>query len=339
LGGFDVAISLLNGDHERKRNRSVIIAKEHKLDVSSQPDRSRRLDAVISVVLLLSGLFMLDLMSTAAKMLRSDYPPALVALTRNGFALLPVLLFFYWEQRRFLTLAELRIAQWRLALLRGLIVAFAQLCLYGALGHLELATTATIAYSGPFFITLLAIPFLGERVGPWRWGAVLIGFVGVVWVIRPTSDIFSWWSVLPVMAAFLYANTLVLARRFEPGTSNAVINLYSIAGASAASLLLTGITFMSVPLPEQIAAADLGLAIFTGVIGGTGVYFLTLAFRRGEASFLAPFEYFGIFSSLILGWIFFAEWPIERLFPGVILIVGAGLVIMVRGHDRRRPKA
>ena len=289
--------------------------------------------------LLLLGLLLLDFMSVIAKMLRPDFPAALVALSRNIFALIPLIVFFYFENRRWIKLQELHIPQWRLAIARGLMVAFAQLSLYGALGHLELATTITIAFAGPFFITVLSVFILGERVGLWRWIAVMIGFVGVIWVIRPGSDVFSWWAILPVIAAFLYANTLVFARRFEPGTSNAVINLYSIGGAIAASCVLVLVTALSVeaPLIVELTMRHILLAILMGTVGGTGVYCLTLAFRGGEASLLAPIEYFGIFTSLILGWVFFSEWPVERLFPGVILIVGAGLIIIVRTH--RRPSS
>lgn len=297
--------------------------------------------AIQSAGLLLLGLLLLDLMSVIAKILRTDYPAATVSMARNVFALIPLVVFIYWENRRWLRADEFKIRQWRMALVRGLLVALAQLCLYGALGHLALATAITIAYSGPLFITLLSIVWLGERVGLWRWSAVLVGFVGVLLVIRPGSDLFSWWSVLPIGAALLYAQTLVLARLFEPGVSNAVVNFYSLVGAIAGSVMLMAATVLAGTelIPGTIPAGDWLLALFMGSLGGTGVYCLTLAFRRGEASFLAPIEYFGIFTSLILGWLVFGEWPIAQLFPGALLIVGAGIVIVLRGHKTRAAPA
>ena len=117
-------------------------------------------------------------------------------------------------------------------------VAVAQLALYGSFKYLELATVAVIAYSGPLFITMLAIPWLGERVGIWRWGAVLGGFAGVVLVIGPGTQVFAWAGILPAVAAFFYANSLVLTRRFNKGASHAAINLYAQAGAIVGSLIL-----------------------------------------------------------------------------------------------------
>ncbi len=86
-------------------------------------------------------------------------------------------------------------------------------------------------------------------------------------------------------------------------------------------------------LPEGSAAevlADLGFALLLGGFGGFGVYLLTLAYRRTPASQLAPFEYFGVLSALAIGWIVFGEWPVQRIFPGVVFIVGAGIVIILR---------
>jgi drug/metabolite transporter (DMT)-like permease len=241
-------------------------------------------------------------------------------VARNTFGLLPTFSILLWEARGRINLESIRLRQWRLGLARGLMVAVAQLALYGSYVYLELATVAVIAYSGPLFIAILAVPWLGERVGIWRWGAVLAGFVGVMLVIGPGTEVFTWAGILPAVAAFFYANSLVLTRKFDP------------------SVLLTTADAV---LPDGSAAevfGDLGFALLLGGFGGFGVYFLTLAYRRAPASLLAPFEYFGVLSALAIGWIVFAEWPVQRIFPGVVFIVGAGLVIILREHRAsRRP--
>ena len=178
---------------------------------------------------------------------------------------------------------------------------------------------------------MLAIPWLGERVGPWRWGAVLGGFAGVVLVMRPGTDLFTWFGLLPVIAAFCYANSLVATRRFDASASHAAINLYAQTGAIAGSVTLFLITADAV-FPESAVTlwTDLGWAVLLGGLGGLGVYLLTLAYRRTPASLLAPFEYIGVLSALAIGWIAFNEWPVARIFPGVVFIVGAGLLIIYR---------
>ena len=164
---------------------------------------------LISVAMLLTGLVMLDCMGAVAKHLVQRYPAQQISFARNLAGLLPTFAILLWEGRGRITLGSIRLRQWRLGIARGLMVAVAQLALYGSYQRLELATVAIIAYSGPMFITMLAIPWLGERVGVWRWAAVLGGFVGVVLVIGPGTDVFTWYGLLPTVAAFFYANSLV----------------------------------------------------------------------------------------------------------------------------------
>ncbi len=282
--------------------------------------------------MLLAGIVLLDCMGAVAKHLVERYTAQQISVARNIFGLLPTFAILLWEGRGRIDLGSIRLRQWRLGLARGLMVAVAQVALYGSYLYLELATVAVIAYSGPLFITMLAIPWLGERVGIWRWGAVLGGFAGVVLVIGAGTDVFSWSAILPVVAAFFYANAIVLIRKFDTAASHAAINLYSQLGAIAGSLIILLAT-SDAALPDGAAAAvyvDLGLALLLGGFGGFGVYLLTLAFRRTPVSLLAPFEYFGVLSALAIGWIVFREWPVERIFPGVLFIVGAGLVIILR---------
>jgi drug/metabolite transporter (DMT)-like permease len=289
---------------------------------------------LISVALLLAGIVMLDCMGAVAKHLVERYPAQQIALTRNVFGLLPTFSILLWEARGRINFRLVRLRQWRLGLGRGLMVAVAQLALYGSYRTLELATVAVIAYSEPLFITMMAVPWLGERIGIWRWGAVLGGFAGVVLVIGPGNDIFTWSGLLPAVAAFFYGNAMVSTRKFDTGASTAAINLYAQAGAIAGSLILM-LTTSGAVMPDGSTAGIfiyLGFALLLGGLGGFGVYFLTLAFRRSAASLLAPFQYFGVLSALAIGWIVFGEWPVDRIFPGVLFIVGAGLVIIIREH-------
>ena len=317
--------------HNGERKDFVVITTGANADWRAVP---------ISVAMLLAGIVMLDCMGAIAKHMVERYPAQQISLARNLFGLLPTFAILLWETRGRITLGSIRLRQWRLGLARGLMVAVAQLALYGSYKYLELATVAVIAYSGPLFITMLAIPWLGERVGIWRWAAVLGGFAGVVLVIGPGTEVFAWAGILPAVAAFFYANSLVLTRKFDQGASHAAINLHAQAGAIAGSLILLRTTSGAV-LPAGPAAEiiiDLGFALLLGGFGGFGVYFLTLAYRRTPASLLAPFEYFGVLSALAIGWIVFGEWPVQRIFPGVVFIIGAGLVIVLRERKAsRRP--
>ncbi len=293
---------------------------------------------LLSIAMLLAGLILLDCMGAVAKTLVERYPAQQISVARNVFGLLPTFLILLWDARGRLSSISLRLRQWKLGLTRGFLVAVAQLALYGSYLHLELATVAVITYAESFFVVILAIPYLGERVDGWRWVAVIGGFIGVVMVIRPGADTFTPAALLPAVAGFFYANTLVLTRKFDADASHATINLYAQAGAITGALILLMTTSQPV-LPTGSTSdilIDFGLALLLGGFGGFGVYFLTLAYRRTPASLLAPFGYLGVLSALVIGWVVFGEWPVEKIFPGVLLIVGAGLVIIVREHRTSR---
>jgi drug/metabolite transporter (DMT)-like permease len=99
----------------------------------------------------------------------------------------------------------LKIRQWRLGLIRGLFIAGAQFCFYLSITKMELATASTLTYISPVLITMLSIPILKHQVGLWRWIAVFIGFVGVLMIMAPGSEVFTPYSLLPIGASLGYS--------------------------------------------------------------------------------------------------------------------------------------
>ncbi len=277
----------------------------------------------------LTAIFLFDVMGAIIKFLGQTYSPQQLSVFRNLFGLLPAVLILLWSKNWIEAGRPLVIRQWKLGFLRGGLVALAQLCFYLALSRLEFATATSIAFSGPLFITALSIPLLGHRVGLWRWVAVLIGFTGVMLVMRPGSDSFTWYAVLPLCAAFNYAAISVSARLFDDSVPTALINIYSNVGALIGSLILVTTTGGFVAIGSL---QDWLWLIAMGCTGGIAVFCLVSAYRLADPSSLSPFEYFGIPFSFFLGYFIFAEAPLERLIPGVFLIVGGGLLIVWREH-------
>lgn len=276
---------------------------------------------------ILLAIFLYDVMGAIIKHLSQRYPTEQLAFFRNLFGLLPTLIILSWSQDWRKSGRPIVIRQWKMGLARGGIGAFSQVCFYIAVFHLEYATATTLLFAGPLFVTALSIPLLGHRVGLWRWLAVLTGFAGVVLVMRPGTESFSWYAVLPLCAAFGYASISVSSQRFDKTVPTALINLYANTGALTGTLALAIVTggFVEImTLEDWLWIAAMGIA------GGTAAFCIITAYRFADPSSLSPFEYFGIPFSFTLGWIFFAEAPFERLFPGVLLIVGGGLFIIWR---------
>jgi len=268
-----------------------------------------------------------DLMSVHVRILSASYSPQELSVYRNVLGVLPSILLLMYTRELSFDIKDYKIKKWKLAFGRGLLVALAQLLFYTALADLELATVSALGQTNAIFIVLIAVIFYGEKVGAWRWSAVIIGFGGAVWIMQPGSNLFTWTAVLPIGAAFCYAASMVTLRSFDVSISSAIIYLYSsVAAALGAILLATGTTDFS---PIQ-SMSDALLILSMSLCGGFGVVFLMYAFRQAPASVLAPFSYFGILTAFGLGWIVFDELPLDKLFPGVILIILSGLTILWR---------
>ena len=268
-----------------------------------------------------------DLMSVHVRILSVRYSPQELSVYRNVLGVLPSILLLIYTRELSFDIKDYKIKKWKLAFGRGLLVALAQLLFYTALADLELATVSALGQTNAIFIVLIAVIFYGEKVGAWRWSAVIIGFGGAVWIMQPGSNMFTWTAALPIGAAFCYAASMVTLRSFDVSTSSAIIYLYSsVAAALGAILLATGTTDFS---PIQ-SISDALLIFSMSLCGGFGVVFLIYAFLQAPASVLAPFSYFGILTAFGLGWIVFDELPLDKLFPGVILIILSGLTILLR---------
>lgn len=283
------------------------------------------------VLLALVAFFLFDSMGAIVKYLGRDYPAQQMSMYRNLFGLIPSMLVLAFSASWHAAGRPIVIRQWRLALLRGAFIAVAQFCFYSSLVHLEFATAVTLSFIGPVFVTALSVPILGTRVGIWRWVAVAIGFAGVLMVMRPGTEVFDIYSVLPLGAAVGYALSAVTVRKLDDDVPNATVNFYSTIGALAGAVIFVVSTDGYVPVAS---AHDWMWIVLMGCCGGLAVLALVGAYRTAPPSSIAPFEYFGIPISFAIGYVIFDEAPFDDLFPGVLFIVGGGLLIFWRQRVR-----
>ena len=279
------------------------------------------------MLVLCLGITLLGIMGAIIKHLGEFYSPTLLAVARNIFGFAPVFLILIITNKTKSIFSLAGEKNMLLLIIRGVSIAVAQFCFYLALMKLEFATASTLVFAGPLFLTALSVPILGAKVGVWRWTAVIIGFLGIILIMDIGTDLFNIFALLPLTAAFGYALSSVLVKLFSSEVPTAQIQLYTQAitlfSASALLIILSGYT----PI---VSMTDFFLISLMGISGGCGVLCLISAYRMTEPSIIAPFEYFGIPLSIFLGWAFFEEFPISKLFPGVFFIVGAGILIIWR---------
>ena len=286
-----------------------------------------------AVALMLCALALFDGMGLIIKHLSPRYSAAELSAWRNVFGLVPSLIVLLGSKSWRDNGRVWKLRQWRMALLRGLILTFAQFSFYLSLGLLSFATASTITYANSLFAVALAVPLLGEKVGALRWGAVVIGFIGVIWIVRPGSDAFTSAALLPLAAAACYALVGVTARMMDGDVPTPLINLYSSVVALVGAVLLALLTGGFTQVQET---TDMALIVMMGGFGGSAVLLLIMAYRMTEQSNLAPFNYFGIPLAFVLGWVFFDETPWSELFPGALLVLASGLLIVWRERQLRR---
>lgn len=280
-----------------------------------------------AIAIILFGIFAFDLMGVFVRLLGQDFPIFQISVMRNMFGVIPALILVLLTSsltglRKVFTPSLISLCAFR-----GLVVNFAQICYYTALSHIAFATATTLAFAGPMFITALSVPILGHKVGFWRWSAVILGFVGVMAIMRPGADAFSVYATLPVLAALGYAISSITVRLFPDDIGSSEIQLVTQIFSLIFSIIILYI--FSDPIPVTNGNDWLKFLI-VGVCGGIGVLCLVTSYRLAEPGQVAPFEYLGIPISFILGYIFFKEAPFNQLIPGVFLIIGAGLIIVWR---------
>ena len=274
-------------------------------------------------------------MGIAIKYLRNDYQAAQLSVFRNLFGMIPCFIALYFSKDWHDSGRKVIIKQWRLGLFRGVFVSVAQLCLYTSYLYIPFALVATMEYTGPMMVTLLAIPLLGEKFGLYKSLAVLSGFVGILFIMEPWSEDFNIIILLPILAALGYSLARVTALNFTIDTPTPLINLYGQIGTMVCSLLLVIIFSM---WENFRSFYDIFILLIMGVAGGTGTLLLIYGSRRAELSKIMPFDYIEIFFALILGWIFFREWPVDQLFPGAFFIIVGGIIIYLRQNYYKKQR-
>ena len=280
-----------------------------------------------AIGILILAITCFDVMAVFIRNLLENYTAQELSAYRNVIGVIPSIILLLYTRELSLNFSSLIIKQWRLALFRGLSVAVAQLCYYSAIGVLDLATVSTLGQTNAFFVVILSVIIVGEKVGFWRWVALGLGFVGVVLIIRPGTADFSFYAILPICAAFLYGLSISTLPKFDRSISNGLLYLYSSVGAGLGAIILATLMVDFTPIAS---IKQMILISIMSITGGIGVLLMMIAYRMAPASVLSPFIYFGILTAFMFGWIIFGEFPIDTLFPGVLLIVGAGILIIWR---------
>jgi len=286
---------------------------------------------------LMLALLIISLQGIVVKWLGGDYPVLEMVVFRNLVALLFTLLFFRYEGGRGWPTTR----QAKLEIIRGLCLFLSYTTAMMGLAALPLAEVEAIRFSAPLMITVLSVVILREKVHARRWLALLIGFVGVLFIVRPGTQAFNPGSIFVLMSVLFYAFTVMLTRRLQTTDSSATMAFFSSLVYLAAAVIITPLVMLvgdiqgahpsvafllrtwALPsLPDAITMAGLGL-VWAG-----WTYFMARAYSLAQASVAAPFEYTSLPINLTWGLIFFHETPTWVMLAGAMLTLASGMYIL-----------
>ena len=192
------------------------------------------------------------------------------------------------------------------------------------LKYLLFAENQALLHTAPIIATILALPFLGEKIKLTNLLAIFFGFIGIMIIVKPSFSLFNLYALLPLGSAFFMATAYIATRYLmDTESSVTVIFYYSIA------LLFTSLLFLpnNFIFPE---VSHLTLLFSLGVIGSLGHYFLSQAAKYGEVRIISPFEYTGFIFVALIGYLFFNEIPSLRVVLGALCIILSGSYIIYK---------
>ncbi len=255
-----------------------------------------------------------------AKWLTATYDPLQVMFMRNLMAVPMIVAVALAAGGR----PMLRTRHWRLHALRGLLLVGAAYTFFSGIAVLPLAEATALVFAAPIFITALSVPLLREAVGWRRWAAVIVGFAGVLVIVRPGAAAFQAASLFPVASAVFYALIMISARWIDRAERLWTLMVYTALFPALFSGLLVPLVW--VPPQWQDLPYVLGMAVF----GTLGLTLISQAFRLGAAAVVAPFDYTALIWASLLGWLVWAEVPGLWTYAGAAVIMASGVYIVYR---------
>ena len=217
-----------------------------------------------------------------------------------------------------------------LQLIRVFCALVAMLCGFTAVIYLPLADATAIFFAKSFFVTILAVIFLGETVGVYRWSAVLIGFVGVVIMLQPGTENFSVYGLFSLAGAAGAAAVMILLRLLSRSDSANTILTYGALGVGVV-MILPGIYFWQEPTTLEWL-----LLVAVGVVSYFAQKCNIFAYKHGEASLLASLDYVRLLWATLFGYLIFDQFPGGSIWLGATIVVAAAIFMIYRETQRKR---
>jgi drug/metabolite transporter (DMT)-like permease len=294
---------------------------------------------VKGVAFLVLATLIISIQNIAVRWMGGDYSALEIVAVRSLIALPFTLLFYRMEGQRGLPTTK----QPKRQVLRGIFLFLSYTSYMMGLAALPLAEIEAIRFSGPLMITLLSVLILGEKVGLHRWLALIVGFIGVLLIVRPGSATFNLGSIFILVSTLFYGLTVILTRKLQANDSSATMAYFSSLVYLIAALVLSPLPVFVAETPNAhpsvaflIRAWSMPNLIDLIVLAGLALvwagwmYFMSRAYSEAEASVIAPFEYVSLPINIMWGFLIWGEIPTFITIAGALLTLLSGIYVVNR---------
>ena len=269
----------------------------------------------------IGAFFMFAVMNVFAKKLAEHHSVIEVGFYRNVIAMLPMLFVIYFMGKRDILTIK---SNPKGIVIRSVIGTISLVATFGAFAAMPLADATAFLFTASLIFPVLGYFFLGERVGPYRWSAVLVGFVGVLVMLKPTGAINAPGVTLALSAATMHATLQTILRALGKTEKPETITFYFVFIGTFVSLI---------PMPLVFTMPTWGEVPYIIGVGLTGViaqFLISLAYRNAQVSTVTVFNYSGIIWATLFGWLFWDKWPDEAIFIGGAIVIASNVFIVYR---------
>lgn len=272
-------------------------------------------------VLATVAIALMAVMNVFVKLASEHHAVVEIMFFRNALAIVPVLMLIQVHRDGWSLLKTRRPLG---HLLRSCVGMASMTFFFWSFALLPLADATAIQFAMPLILTALSVPLLKEKVGPWRWGAVVVGLIGVLILAAPTGDTDVFGSFVALMAAFTTAITMIIIRKLGK-TEHAltIVFYFSVFGTLVTALFLPW--FWTPP-----SLRSFFYLIMTGIAGGAGQVLLTKAYAEAPAAYVSPFSYVSIVFATFFGWLIWDQVPAMHVLIGAGIVIISGLFILYR---------
>ncbi len=269
----------------------------------------------------MGAFFMYSIMVVFAKMLSANHSVIEIAFYRNLIASMPFLVIVFAFGRRDILVIRTKPTT---VGLRAVLGTVSLVTTFAAYSLMPLADTTALLFTSSLFIPILGVLFLRESVGPYRWSAVAIGFIGVVIMLRPSGEMYTLGVFVAISAALMHAALQITLRYLGRYESPETVTFYFFT-------IGTVLTALAMPfVAVRPTMAEVPLLLGVGLSGALAQWLLSIALKNAPVAIVTVFNYSGIIWATLFGWMIWNEWPLPTVITGAIVVIASTIVMVWR---------